>query len=387
MANVTTAIVQKELKEDFSAIEIAKKYRLTRQAIYWHIDKIKKKKRKKKKKKKNYNLLINWKLYNEGLVKRGEFLLDFSFFQDWKEELNFINSDKPGRPYQYPHSFILFFLRLKSIFKIDYRTLEGVARKLIESIFQTNKAPDYTTFHIRLKRLKIEIDVYQKTEKQDIAGDTSGLKTSNRGEYRISKYRGKKREFVKLHLTVNTETKQVVHCNVTPEQVRDCEELPNMVSSSSKYGRINNGYFDAGYDSKDNYQLLKEREINPVIRPRRSSSLVRIREKINQIEQNGTAEGKEKNTYTRLKVLEEFLTNEEEWKKKYGYGKRWVVEDRYSVFKRLFSEHVYSKKIKNMKQEVIIKVNLMNLFTSFLIGSKKSISITQMKKNYSDKPP
>jgi len=83
MANVTTAIVQKELKEGFSAIEIAKKYRLTRQAIYWHIDKIKKKKRKKKKKKKNYNLLINWKLYNEGLVKRGEFLLDFSFFQDW----------------------------------------------------------------------------------------------------------------------------------------------------------------------------------------------------------------------------------------------------------------------------------------------------------------
>lgn len=90
------------------------------------------------------------------------------------------------------------------MFKIDYRTLEGIARKLVVFIPQANKSPDYTTFHIRAERLRNEIEVYQKTSQQDIAGDSSGLKTSNRGEYRISKYRGKKKKFVKLHLAVNT---------------------------------------------------------------------------------------------------------------------------------------------------------------------------------------
>ena len=65
----------------------------------------------------------------------------------------------------------------------------------------------------------------------------------------------------------------------------------------------------------------------------------------------------------RLKVLTEYLTDEEGWKKRSGYGKRWAVEDRLSVFKRAFSEYVCGKTLENIKRETIIKVNLMNLFT------------------------
>lgn len=110
------------------------------------------------------------------------------------------------------------------------------------------------------------------------------MKTNNRGEYRISKYRGKRRKFVKLHLAVNTETKQIVYCDVTNEEIPDGKKLASMVSHSSKYGKINNGYFDAGYDSKNNYQFLKEKGIMPVIRPRHSGSLSRTKERINKIE-------------------------------------------------------------------------------------------------------
>lgn len=142
MGNLTTDIVLKALKQGHSVIEIAKKYRVTRQTVYWHINKKKKKKKKeckKKKEKKNYNVLRDWKVYNEGLVKRGEFLLDFDIFYDWAEDLKSINEDKKGRPFEYPDSFILFFLRLKCMFKIDYRTLEGIARKLVVFIPQANK--------------------------------------------------------------------------------------------------------------------------------------------------------------------------------------------------------------------------------------------------------
>lgn len=364
---LTDDIVKKELKRGRTVIEIAKKYKVTRQAVYCHIDRLKKKKKKEyNKPRKNYNHLINWKVYNEGLVKRGEILLDFDIFNNLETELKMINENKKGRPYEFPDNFILFFLRLKSIFKIDYRTLEGIARKLVIFIPEANKAPDYTTFNVRLKKLGQEIEIIEQTEQQDIAGDSSGLKTSNSGEYRMNKHRGKRKKFVKLHLAVNIKNKQIVYCNVTKEEVRDGAELPAMISKTQRYGEIKNGLFDAGYDSIKNYGLLKEKGINPVIRPRRSGKLERVKNEISKIENNKIELENIKGRYTRLKILEEYLTDEEKWKEKNDYGKRWAVEGSYSVFKRMFNEHTYSKRFDNIQHEVIIKINLMNIFSSFL---------------------
>jgi hypothetical protein len=372
MAVLTTNIVKRELRSGKSVIQIADKYKVTRQAVYCHINKLKKRKRNcKTRLKKNYNHLIDWRIYNEGLVKRGEFLLDFDLFKDWAKELKGLNATKRGRPYKYPESFILFFARLKSVFRIDYRTLEGVARKLVLFIPEAKGAPDYTTFQVRLSRSKWKLEVYGLNEQQDIAGDGSGLKTTNRGEYRISRYRGKRKKFVKLHLAVNVKNKQVLYCNATCEQLRDGEELLPMILSAKRYGKVNNGYFDAAYDWVRNYEASRKEGINPVIRPRRSLSLSRVRKKIRQIEKGGVKGDKLKARLMRLKVLEEFLTDEQGWKKRTGYGKRWAVEDRYSVFKRTFSEHVYSKKLGNIQQEVVVKASLMNLFTYISRGETR----------------
>jgi hypothetical protein len=155
------SLIRKELKKGKSVREIARKYDVTRQAIYWHIYKHKRKKgkRSKKRRRKNYNSLINWRVYNEGLVKRGEFLLDIDFLQGFRKELRELNSGKRGRPFKYPNSFILFFLRLKCVFKIDYRTLEGVARRLVVFIDKKVKAPDYTTFQVRAVKLNYKFEV------------------------------------------------------------------------------------------------------------------------------------------------------------------------------------------------------------------------------------
>ncbi|MEW6096309.1 MAG: hypothetical protein AB1567_07270 [bacterium] len=56
----------------------------------------------------------------------------------------------------------------------------------------------------------------------------------------------------------------------------------------------------------------------------------------------------------RLKTLKEYLQDEEKWKKENGYGKRWKVEGRYSMVKRLFGEYVFSKKIKKKRRTGII---------------------------------
>jgi len=141
MAILTTDKVKQLLAEGNSGSEIAKTFKLTRQAVYHHIEKLKKQ-RKKKIKSAKRKFLINWRVYNEGLVKWGEILLDIGSLKEWQKELSFMNENKSGRPYLYPESFILFLMRLKPCFKIDYRSLEGISRRLILFISSKLRAPD-----------------------------------------------------------------------------------------------------------------------------------------------------------------------------------------------------------------------------------------------------
>ncbi len=48
---------------------------------------------------------MNWKKYNESLVKRGEILLDFDVIDNWDNELEKMNQGKEGRKFVY-HRFI-----------------------------------------------------------------------------------------------------------------------------------------------------------------------------------------------------------------------------------------------------------------------------------------
>ena len=44
---------------------------------------------------------MNWKKYNESLVKRGEVLLDFDVIDNWDAELSEMNKKREGRKVVY----------------------------------------------------------------------------------------------------------------------------------------------------------------------------------------------------------------------------------------------------------------------------------------------
>src|SRR5690554_2077400 len=46
----------------------------------------------------------DWSIYNERLVKRGEFYLSLDFIDQWDDQLAQMNAGKRGRPFQYPES-------------------------------------------------------------------------------------------------------------------------------------------------------------------------------------------------------------------------------------------------------------------------------------------
>ncbi len=379
MARITTEEVERLLKKKKTVKWIAQKYKITRQAVYLHIDKIKQKqnkqiaKKKRDKPAKNYNALIDWHTYNEGLVKRGEFLLDLKVVKNWEKELELMNKGKIGAQFVYPESYIIFLLQLKNVFKIDYRTTEGLGRKLINLIPKADKSCDYSTLQRRLAKMEIKLQVYQRdTEKQDLAIDSSGLKRTNRGEYRISKYRGKRKQYVKLHIGVNIKNSEVVASEVTDESVSDNKEMGRLIEEAERNGnKVSSLLGDRGYDSQDNYGALYRQGIKSGIKPRATLTLEKIEEEIKivwkQIERAQKFQKDASRLYDRLlrlKEMKSYFREPEEWKKGKNYGGRWKSEIRFSVFKRSFGEYVYSKNIKNIENEIILKVNLMNYFNS-----------------------
>ena len=53
-----------------------------------------------------------------------------------------------------------------------------------------------------------------------------------------------------------------------------------------------------------------------------------------------------------------------EWKDSISFGQRWVVETVFSSIKRTFGEYVYSVRLKNMIQEMMLKASLYNKMIS-----------------------
>ena len=109
MAVLITNMVVEILKKGKTAQEIATEYKITRQGVYYHIDKLNKEKKNTEsypdKPKINYNPTYNWSIYNDGLVKRGEIIFDFDQFKNWDKEVELMNKNKVSRKYQNPESY------------------------------------------------------------------------------------------------------------------------------------------------------------------------------------------------------------------------------------------------------------------------------------------
>jgi hypothetical protein len=163
--------------------------------------------------------LRNWEEYNEALVKRGSILLDLDFVADWSRELKGMNERKEGARFRYPEFFIKLLAVVHAYF-LPYRQLEGLTRALSQHV-DGLKAPDYTTIWWRVARMKVNWASSVELDKDvTIVVDSSGIKVSNRGEWIRKKWKVK-RGFIKVHIAVDTRTKQILSMEVTRENVSD----------------------------------------------------------------------------------------------------------------------------------------------------------------------
>ena len=286
----------------------------------------------------------DWKGINEGLVRRGELLLDLDFVKGWGKELDSMNSGKEGARYRYPDSFIRLLLFMHVYLHLPYRQLEGFSKALSRYV-EGLRPPDYSTIQWRAARLPLKLDhtLVDSGEDVVIALDASGIKVSNRGGWIRRKWRVR-RGYLKIHIAVDVKQKKILALEVTDERVGDGRMLKPLVEEASTKVKVVKALADGAFDSKENFRYLARKGIEPVIRVRRNSS------------------GKAGGCTPRKLVVTEYLKDPGAWKRRHNYGQRWMAEAAFSSLKRSFGEHVTARKMENMVRELTLKASLYNLF-------------------------
>lgn len=278
----------------------------------------------------------DWKVTNERLVVRGEFLLDLDWVRKWPEELEGMNEGKRGHPYEFPESLIRFQAVLSQW--IAYRGLEGVARKL-EDYNLIPKHNDYISAYRRIVKIDPEIEL-PKVGTISATTDGSGMKMNSAGEYRKDKYGNKgAKKYLRVVITADPFKKDLLDCEVFVDGEGPSEPevaMSHLEDLIKKGFDIYKFWGDGAFDVKDLFNFLQKHGILSAIKIRENAS--------------DNADG----SMRRAREVEEYKKEGyKEWARKKHYGRRWTgTETILPAVKGIFGEKTRAKTIPNMIGEV-----------------------------------
>lgn len=293
----------------------------------------------------------NWREYNSKLIKRGEFYLSMDFIEQWNEELREMNENKRGNPFEFPQSFIEYAAFMKTTFNLTYRGAQGVLSALSRYIPGLHAA-GYTTLWRRTRATAFGItqlnppDASEVDEGAVVAIDATGMKVARRGDWIRKKWKVKK-GWLKVHISVEVKTKELLGVSVTDESVGDNKEFKNLMEQAERTlnGRkIKRALADAAHDNRDSFNYLKQKRTESGIKTRKNAST--------------RARG---SPYRAQCVRELKKIGYETWKEKYEYGMRWASEGYFSAVKRIFGEDVRATSREGMFQEARMKFLFYNM--------------------------
>lgn len=306
----------------------------------------------------------DWNEYNNRLVRRGEITLYVEpavLIQN--EELKRMNKKKVGRKFQYGNGLIFAGFALKCFLRLGYRETEGLIRDITRKIGSFN-APNFRTIWDRINAMKkddirFDINPLKSGEKVEVAIDSTGLKRVNDGEYRSTKY-GKRKGWIKMHLSVGMDGAALTEVT-TIDRIGD----PTMFNRLIKPIENNITKLDAdgAYDTKENFEWGKNYGVVCAIPVQINSSRRCNGERRKAvIEQFHLPTGRKSHAHIRYQKDTEKRRRrwQKKWKKKIGYGNRWMVEGAYGKFKGMFGEYVFSKGWQMIQKEINAKLYVYN---------------------------
>src|SRR5688572_25437291 len=313
--------------------------------------------------------ITNWREYNKSLVSRGSVTLWLSddVAEGWYGDST---GGERGRPQVYSEAAIQFFLTIKYMYDLPYRSTQGFVDSLLKLAKLDVKSPCYTQACRRSEALAVKPEPISKAKgHRDIVVDSTGLKVYGEGEWKVRKHgASKRRTWRKLHLAVDPATHEILAHSLTGNDAGDGEEFPGLIDSVA--GEIGDCMGDGAYDTKDCHEKCRERGAKLVAPPRRGAVVQKPGK-----ETPGLAL---RDDYVkRIAALTEETGDAEEarkrWKKETGYHRRSIGETAMFRFKTICGPKLSSRQEPKQKTEVAVKVNILNRFTK--LGMPVSVPV------------
>ena len=221
-------------------------------------------------------MIHHWPSYNQSLVRHGEILFSYDFLDIWDVDLASMNENKNGKKYRFPYSFILIVGHIRVYFHLPYRQTEGIIKATGKSL------PDHPSYSQICRRVnKLDISTKRSDDHEDsivIAIYNTGIKVTNRSQWMQEKWhiKKKKKGHLKIHIAVNTKTKEILTLEVTDGKVHDGKVMPRLIEhvlkrKDNKDSKIKSVLGDGSYDSNENFKDLQTKRIMPGIKVRNNS--------------------------------------------------------------------------------------------------------------------
>ncbi len=314
------------------------------------------------------NKVRNWREYNESLKRRGSLI--FSFDENYLSQLYYKDAQVRGGERLYNKGMYEFLLTIKVMLRLPWRSTIGFAEGLLKKAFphETIAVPNYAHASRECARLNLKIKqlVPPRLEGMELAFDSTGVNvysTSGWHQRRYGKeslYR-KRDQWKKIHIVMDLDNQQVMSMEFTDSNVNDCEVIGSLCKEIK--GKIKSVRADGAYDTEKFYSIIEDWGARAMIPPARTSK-AQDELKRNPKQKKRCLEQRDK-TIKEIRKYEDFDEGLKTWKIQSGYHRRSLIESFMFRLKKTFGFNLQHKTHQARRNEIIIKINLLNQMASY----------------------
>ncbi len=257
-----------------------------------------------------------------------------------------------GRPIQFPLPTLFVLLGLKFDTGLGYRDFVAhvTFNPSLLNRLGLDRTPHFSLLQKAVRRLDThllhriqELLAQKEPPPKKIAVDSSGFSHSTGGEWMSLRFKKTlKRRFHALHNVVDTDTLMVNASRVCARPGGDAKHLMALVKRVPA-SELEVVYGDKAYISRENVQYIHDLGAYPAIEPKK-----RLR-----------ARSRGYRGYKEL--IREYRRGPEEWKRNHSYGRRSLAETVFGMMKVRFGGGLGSRRYRQQRRELLIKVILHNI--------------------------
>ena len=273
-----------------------------------------------------------WRRYKEVSVPWAQY--DAHRKNEYKHVIDlqkvFSELDRPVQRREFRLSKLTVILLLKIMFGISYRGIASAIKNLgIYKILEMKRSPSYKTIQRTMQHLQVgfllQVNHRLTPSEIQLAGiDSSGIRTKQKGAWVQIRFQRpvQKRDFKKIHIFVDLESKKILYCIITEGSSYDSPQLKHVLKQC-KWLKINIILGDGGYDSKECFNEITKKGAIPGITVRKNATT------------------RSRGSMSRKKAVLEQKKDIKRWKEKVRYTMRCILEAIFSGTKRRFGEYLF----------------------------------------------